>query len=289
LDLQRNLFRIPLHLVRREYETAMSEIEMSSLTTQRLARALPDTPRWVDTRGMLLSGRAEVFAADALEAAFVVRVLSGALAAVSVVGRPSEHAIHKAVDGTTDMTPVLAQLDNAGYVGDALATCPASLAGQTWTPEHAIVHRLSDTAVPRLADGAPIRLLGAEEPLDHLPAGLRFEIGHARMIVPVAVAVVDGMPVSFCYPCWTTETLWDVSIDTLDGYRRRGLAARTAQFMMDLMRRHRREPVWAAMQSNVVSLQLARRLGFAAVDEIVVFSRGSWAYFTRGFGEEVRQ
>jgi hypothetical protein len=29
----------------------------------------------------------------------------------------------------------------------------------------------------------------------------------------------------------------------------------------------------------------ARRLGFAPVDEIVVFSRGPWAYLTRGFDE----
>jgi hypothetical protein len=26
-----------------------------------------------------------------------------------------------------------------------------------------------------------------------------------------------------------------------------------------------------------------------AVDKIVVFSRGSWAYFTRGFGDEARE
>jgi GNAT superfamily N-acetyltransferase len=258
-------------------------------TAQRLARALPDTPRWVDTRGMLLSGRAEVFGADALEAGFVVRVLSGALAAVSVVGRPSELAIHQAVDGTTDMTPVIGQLDNAGYIGDALAASPAPVPGQTWAPEHAIVHRLSGAAVSGPADDVPVRLLGAEEPLDHLPAGLRFEIGHARVIAPVAVAVADGMPVSFCYPCWTTETLWDVSIDTLDGYRRRGFAAQTARFMIDLMREQGREPVWGAMQSNIASLQLAGRLGFAAVDEIVVFSQGPWAYFTRGFGEETRE
>jgi GNAT superfamily N-acetyltransferase len=267
----------------------MPDSDVFPATAQRLARALPDSPRWVETRGMLLSGRAEVFAADALEVAFVVRVLSGALAAVSVVGRPSAHAIHQAVDGTTDMTPVIAQLDNAGYVGDALAACPTSAPGQTWTPEHAIVHRLSGVAASAAADEAPVRLLGAEESLDHLPAGLRFEIGHARMIAPVAVAVVDGMPVSFCYPCWTTETLWDVSIDTLDGYRRRGLAARTARFMIDLMRDEGREPVWGAMQSNVASLELASRLGFSAVDEIVVFSRGPWAFFTRGFDEGARE
>jgi GNAT superfamily N-acetyltransferase len=129
----------------------------------------------------------------------------------------------------------------------------------------------------------PIRLLRADDPLDHLPSGLGYEIGHARAMVPVAVALVDARPVSFCYPCWITEALWDVSIDTLEAYRRRGLAARVFRFMAARMRKDAREAVWAAMESNVASLELARKLGFAPVDEIVVFSRGPWAYFTRGF------
>jgi GNAT superfamily N-acetyltransferase len=136
--------------------------------------------------------------------------------------------------------------------------------------------------LPR-ADEVPLRLLRPDDPLDHLPSGLRFEIEHARAIAPVAVALADGRPVSFCYPCWVTETLWDVSIDTLDGYRRRGLAARAVGFMIARMRESGREPVWGAMESNVASLALARALAFVPVDEIVVFSRGPWAYFTRGY------
>ena len=49
------------------------------------------------------------------------------------------------------------------------------------------------------------------------------------------------------------------------------------------MRREGREPVWGALASNTPSLRLAAKLGFVPVDEIVVFSKGAWAYLTGGF------
>ena len=137
------------------------------------------------------------------------------------------------------------------------------------------MHRLaSPPPVSPQPDDVPVRLLRPDDSLDHLPAGLRFEMTHARAAVPVAAAWIDDRPVAFCYPCWITETLWDVSIDTLETHRRRGLAARAVRFMIDRMKQEGREPVWGAMESNVASLKLAVTLGFAPVDDIVVFSRG---------------
>jgi len=264
----------------------MRNVESSSVVAKHLAQALPDTAGWVDTRGMLLSGRATISRGDTGGEGFVVRVMSGAIAVVSVVGYPAHDVIARAVDDATELTPVIAQRDNAVHVGQALALCPPSSLGHRWAPERAVLHRLSSEAVSVPADDMPVRLLRGDDQLDHLPSGLRFEISHARQTAPVAVAMADARPVSFCYPCWITETLWDVSIDTLEGYRRCGLAAGAARFMIALMREEGREPVWGAMESNVASLKLARRLGFAPVDEIVVFSRGPWAYFTRGYQAE---
>ncbi len=252
----------------------------------RLAKSLPDTPDWIDIRGMLLSGRATVPGGDSVDGGFVVRALSGALAVVGVVGRPAHEHIAHAVEGVTDMTPVIAQHDNAEHVRQALSASPASSSGHAWTPECAILHRLT---TPPDANAAPdevvVRLLGADDRLDHLPPGLRYELTHARETAPIAAALVGGVPASFCYPCWLTETLWDVSIDTLEQYRRRGLAERVVDLMTARMREEGREPVWCAMESNAASLALARKLGFTPVGEIVVFSRGPWAYLTRGFGE----
>lgn len=260
----------------------MPDAESSTARTRRLARDLPDAPVWIDTRGMLLGGNATVTGGDTIESGFVVQVYSGALAVVSVVGRPPRAAIAQAVRQATDMTPVFAQRDNAGYVGEALASGAPAGERDPWTPERVIFHRLTSPVATPSGDGQ-VRLLSREDLLDHLPPGLRFEIDHARERSPVAVGLADDVPVSFCYACWITEALWDVSIDTLDGHRRGGLAQRAVRFMVARMREERREPVWAALESNAASLALARKLGFGPVDENVVFARGPWAYFTRGY------
>jgi len=247
-----------------------------------LVSALPDTPGWVDVRGMLLSGHAEVTGGHSLDSDFVVRVRHGALSSVGVVGCPPAEAIARALDGVTDMTPLVAQIDNREHV-------QRSLDGhrpERWSAEHAVVHELAPRRQP-LAAVAPsdttVRLLALGDRLDHLPAGLRHEMTHARLLGPVGAAFVEKVPVSFCYPVWITESLWDVSIDTLEPYRRRSLAACAVAFMVDHMRRSGREPVWGALASNTPSLRLAAKLAFAPVGEIVVFSKGAWAYLTGGF------
>jgi hypothetical protein len=147
-----------------------------------------------------------------------------------------------------------------------------------------ILHTIQ--SVPTLASLDPsvtIRMISRDDRLDHLQPGLRHEMTHARKIAPVAVAVVDGVPVSFSYPVWTTESLWDVSIDTVDEQRRRGLAPHVVRAMIAHLDQQRLAPMWGALESNGVSLRLAARLGFAPVDEVVVISRGSWAFLTGGF------
>ena len=42
-------------------------------------------------------------------------------------------------------------------------------------------------------------------------------------------------------------------------------------FIIDLMRRDGREPVWGALASNHPSLRLGQKLGFKPVGKIVVF------------------
>ncbi len=62
---------------------------------------------------------------------------------------------------------------------------------------------------------------------------------------------------------------WDVAIDTLEGYRRRGHGARCVAYMIEHLRPLR--PVWRAENSNQASLGLAARLGFTPVDELPIF------------------
>lgn len=260
----------------------MGAVEVHGLAARLLAD-LPDVPRWIETRAILRSPHAQLFTGPVLADGAVVRLLHDAMSAVAVVGRPPASALAAALDGTTPMTPVVAQPENAQAVVEMLAGIGAR-DGEAWRGERMLFHTLSASpALLPLAAGVSIRLLADNDALDHLPSGLRHEITHARMMCGVAAAFTDGTASSFCYPCFTTESLWDVSIDTLEEHRGRGVAAHVVRFMIDHLRRDRLEPTWGALESNTASLHLAARLGFTPVDGNVVFSRGPWAYLTRGY------
>ena len=259
------------------------------MAAQRLADLppLPDVPRWLETRAMLRSPHVTVTGGQhGGEDGWVVRLVEGAISAIAVVGCPRIEAIAAALEGVTELTPIMAQNDNADHVERVLIDLTASRGGQPWTRDRVILHRLTSSRALRDADvdqTLAIRLLKHGDSLDHLFPELRHEITHARDMAAVAAAFVGGQPVSFCYPVFTTESMWDVSIDTLAEHRRRGLAAHVCRFMTEHMRREGREPVWAALESNAASLRLAARLGFTAVDDVVAFSHGAWVFLSGGF------
>jgi GNAT superfamily N-acetyltransferase len=235
--------------------------------TDELAARLPDLPRLVETRAMLLSGACEVLG-DPQGGNYVVRSLDKTLAAI--VGRPSPAAIRDAAT-RTDGVDILCPEDATGAAGWALPE---------WNARPAMIHVLGDARAPARPDPPlDVRLVGGEErvPLGHLPAPLRQEMEAARRRSPFSVGFAAGVPASFAYAPWQTESLCDVSIDTLEGYRQRGLGSATAWLLIDHMRARGKRPVWGAMEGNVASLRLAARLGFVPVDRLFVISRASAA------------
>jgi RimJ/RimL family protein N-acetyltransferase len=238
-----------------------------------LAAELPDIPRWIETRAMLLSGRARLFGGSDVREGFVVRLCDNGLCAAAVVGSPGPDAVREATADTPKKMPVIAQTENADALVGAL---------QAWHRCTAVLHVLRDTTTPVVHDDENLRVLLPDEEhrLRHLPADLRAEMTTALRSCPIMCAFVDDRPVSFCYPCWRTETLWDISIDTLAEHRGQGYAERCTRAMIVLMRRQGLEPVWGAMEWNEPSLRLAAKLGFVAVDRVQVFSRDpSWVFY----------
>jgi len=104
-------------------------------------------------------------------------------------------------------------------------------------------------------------------------AELLEELEAAAEFTEIAASFEDGRPVSFCYASAETETLWDVGIDTLEAYQRRGHAGRVAGFMIRRMKAEGLDVVWTALESNLASVKLAGALGFQEVDRIVIFQR----------------
>jgi GNAT superfamily N-acetyltransferase len=235
----------------------------------RLAHALPDSPRWLYVRSMLLSGRCEILglAEGGPEPQFVAREFEESEnQAICVVGRPPADAIREAARRNRDGGDILTTPEGASHILDALPD---------WTATRAPLHLLVDASrLPRFA-GAGVRAFGAADlatVADDLPEELRSELEVALTRgVPAVAAMADGRPVSFCYAADETEGLWDISIDTLEPYRRQGYAARCVSYMVDEMRRRGKEPVWAAEETNLPSMRLAAKLGFVPVDELLLF------------------
>lgn len=209
---------------------------------------------------------------------------------VSVIGRPPLAAISEAAAKGPDTGSVLAQVDDADHVERALPQWKRTPARLHWLVDH---ETLFGPTVPptdmfgmpltqeRDADEEETRVradflqVAQTQELRGAPDELRRELSIAVLRGPVMAVWVAGQPVSFCHAEVQTETLWDVSIETLESFRRRGLAKvaveHLARYMRDEFGKH---PVWGALETNKPSLWMAARLGFRPVDEIVVFERG---------------
>lgn len=128
--------------------------------------------------------------------------------------------------------------------------------------ERARILSLSSAWSPTRTARSDIRRLAKDTALTHLPTDLREEIDGARQCKSVYAAFSDAVPVCFSYAGWMTETLADISVDTLAAYRRRGLASATAIALIDEIIASGKSPVWGAIENNTASLGLADKLGF---------------------------
>lgn len=240
-------------------------------------RHVPDLPAWVDVRGALLCGRSTVFA-DGAPGAFAVATPDVPL--VSIVGRPGTQIVAGAIAFTERLageTPVL-------IVDLSAATdLQSTLVG--WGRHTAILHargtaaRAPGAAAARVEHAAvDVRWIepgttDVEALLAGVPDDLGDEIVGAAQHTAVACAWVDGRAAAFAYAPWCTEQWFDISIDTIEEFRRRGLARACADALIARHAAGGRQPVWGALADNEPSLALARALGFEAVAEVAIFER----------------
>jgi len=216
---------------------------------------LPDEPRWVEARAMLLDGAIPAPAGAGW-------LVADRDAGLMVASADAELGAAVAAATTAAHGTVLCALEREDLA--------RALEARGWQVERAILHTLPDPdALPDDDSAGP---LGADVALGHLPAPLAAEIDRARRTRTVHAVRVDGAPVSFAYAPWRTERWFDVSVDTAPGARQLGLATRVAAAMIRAERAAGREPVWGAAEHNAASLRLAARLGFAAVDALWIVS-----------------
>ena len=244
-----------------------------SPTPTQLANLLPDEPHWIDLKGLLNSGRCDVWAEPDPQIGFVARSWDYPFAAL--YGVPGRDLVLDAVSEgqKAHRGPTLTDEWQLLAPQEGRAVVEAALAG--WRRRSVHLHRWNgDLERPDLDVATRIELLpnghaAAGLTFDHLPFTTRNEytlewVSHR----PMAVAIVDDLPVSICYAAFTTETLWDVSIETTRPHRRRGLAAATFLALARYLADSGLTPTWGAMENNPGSLGLAAKLGFVHDAEI---------------------
>lgn len=239
----------------------------TSASPRELAALIPDQPRWIDLKGLLRAERCDVWAEANPADGFIAGSWDFPFAAVHGNPRPVLIAAATATGRAAfaDLYPahewqLLASPEARATVGPALSG---------WQRRGIALHRWTGGLERPDSDPvAEIRLLAgghrtAQLDLDEVPETSRRELALEWVAGrPMAVAIVDSRPVTFCYAALTTETLWDVSVETLEPYRRRGLAAASFLTLARHMARQGKTPTWGAHLDNPASLGLAAKLGF---------------------------
>ena len=244
----------------------------SSLTACDLSALLPDEPRWIDLRGLLLTGRCDLYAEADPGAGLVARSWDFPFAAVA--GRPGAALLRSAAAAGRAAAEVRPTAEEWELLAPSASRATVEKALPGWRRRSVFVHRWAGALErPDLAVEAEIALFpdGHRQRLDlaHVPAPTRAELTLDWVSRrPLAAAIVGGLPVAFCYAALTTETLWDVSIETLAPHRRRGLAAACFLALARHMAERGKTPTWGATADNPASLGLAAKLGFVRDSEL---------------------
>jgi len=219
-----------------------------------LAAALPDLPRWVYARSLLLSGAAAVRVAAARDAALVLESTTAVL-----VGRPDRQLLRDAL-GENPRGPTLL------VEGDTLMAVREALPG--WSERPFLVHGRHRRYVPDmpLAHGVVVSAPLDPGVLNGLPDDVRSDVAGAPA---AAVRTLHGVPLAVCTVSDLTETLWDVGIDTIESTRRQGHGTAVFLALAAAMAAQGQQPVWAAYEDYMPSLAMASRLGFRPVARMV--------------------
>ena len=229
-----------------------------------LAASLPDLPRWVAPRGLLLERRCDILLGPEGKRSAGYLVLEH--------GGPEAFAVHRPV------ASLVTQLDQLGSPAERILVpiesaepWRALLPG--WREQAAVVHvHPAPASLPRPAHPTRFLTLADVSALDDLPAGLASELEQALSRGPVAAAFDGARPVAFCHAAYRTESWFDLSIDTLAEHRRQGFATAAAAHLIHHLLSQGKKPVWGALDADTASIAMAKKYGFRAVDRMMMFS-----------------
>jgi RimJ/RimL family protein N-acetyltransferase len=230
-----------------------------------LAKSLPDIPSLVEVRSYLLSNECEILGyKDRPDCSFILRIVEEEL--IYIVGRPDLQEIKNTISDFKERGTIIAPQVTFNWLAPLLTA---------WKTERIFVYALNETHHLPQTEQINIHFLDSKDLTNSdIDFELLEELKSALNYTDVAAVYVDDKPVSFCYASSQTETLWDVGIDTLPEYQRKGYARLCFSFMARHMKkRGKTTTVWQALESNPASWLMASKLNFTKVGELAYFAK----------------
>ncbi|GEM_PF-680494 len=255
--------------------SALNKLAQMPVNHQIVLDCLPDIPRWIEARSMLLNGRGMVLAFHSdpetgsecsaeRRAETKGALLQQDIGLGVVIGKPDMDLIFQLSELADE---IICPIENAVH-------CAKALNG--WSKEAATIFLRDDQIpLPQLATSHQrVLRTGELTEIDDLPELLFEELEEEQQAgTKIYCATEDDRPLAFCYPGSLSETYWDISIDTLEAHRREGHATRSVIYAINQMEKQHRKPAWAAVDSNTGSRAMAGSLGFTSIDRLMVFTR----------------
>lgn len=239
-----------------------------------LLELLPDSPLWVEARGMLLNGRGKVLGFDA-EPQLRGAVVQPDIGLAVLIGKPTPELVFQATEFADEL---ICPVENAEYLLPFLPDWSRENASFLQLPATRLEKLILRPVSPETDTDLSTRLLTMEDLVsaEGMPLLLREELQQELDFgTHIFCATWQEKAVAFCFAAACSESLWDISIDSLPAYRRRGHAERCVRFAMSHMAAKGYSPVWGVVDSNRPSRQMAKKLGFEAGPRIAVFTRSA--------------
>ena len=230
-----------------------------------ILNVLPDIPRWIEARSMLIRNKGIAMGFEEGQNNFPQGVLYQEDIGLGViVGKPSADLIFQLSELADE---IICPEDHSGHFSEAF---------EDWTYEGADLYQQKTTFTASINTAIKPAWLKQSD-LDRaegISKPLLDELQEELMAgTEIFFASADNQPASFCFACAKTESFWDVSIETITKFQRRGLARQCFQMAYQEMNRHSLIPIWAAVDSNTASKAMAENLGFEPKDRLMVFTR----------------
>ena len=170
------------------------------------------------------------------------------------------------VYGSVPEATLRAFLDRSEFVGQLLFVAELAPSMEGFEFQRALVFgRVTEPPPPRLRPlpaGLDLRLATVGDDFSLFDDDTMAELYDAARRGAVHVVAHESRVVVAAYPAWQSEGFADVSVDTVEAFRGRGLGGHAVLATVRAIEATGRRPVWGALETNVPSLRLARRLGF---------------------------